>query len=270
MPAVLRPAALGALLLLVGCNRKVVVAVPPGSSGTGAAQTITISDGESLIRAMHARYDGKWYRTATFSQRTTTVVGAGRAPTVQTWYETMSLPGKLRIDVNDPAAGNGFLYRADSVYQMSGGRVATATRGFNPLLLLGFDVYTQPPEQTISVLRYLGFQLSRMRTDNFEGKPVYVVGAASRNDTTSKQFWIERDRLVFVRSLEKNARGQEEEYRFTNYVRANQGWIAKEVWQVIDGEGRVHEEYSTVTFDPVIDPALFDPRQWSTAKHWVK
>src|SRR5205085_1068946 len=151
-------------------------------------QSTQINDGESLIRAMYERYQGKWYKTATFVQRTT--LYRGSTPTEQTWYESMLLPGKLRIDVGNPSAGNGTLFRADSIYAMSAGRVANANEGFNDLLVLGFDVYQQPPEQTISILRHQGYQLSRIHNDDFRGKPVYVIGATSRNDTTSKQFWI--------------------------------------------------------------------------------
>jgi len=38
--------------------------------------------GEELIRAMHQRYAGRWYRTLTFVQTTTFPDGR-----VQTWYE---------------------------------------------------------------------------------------------------------------------------------------------------------------------------------------
>src|SRR5206468_4042557 len=153
-----------------------------------------IADGESLIRAMHDRYAGKWYHTMTFVQRTT-LTRQNQSPLVQTWYESLSLPGKLRIDVGNPELGNGTHFRADSTYTMSDGRIARADSGFNELLVLGFDVYTQSAEQTVSILRHLGFQLSRLRTGDLDGKPVYIVGSTSKLDSTSKQFWIERDRL---------------------------------------------------------------------------
>src|SRR4051794_12002469 len=211
--------------VLVGaCGRSAPVSSPVPASP--AARAVEIADGESLIRAMHDRYAAQWYRTMTFVQRTT-ITRTSQTPMIQTWYEAMSLPGKLRIDVGDPALGNGTLFRGDSTYSLSAGRIARADTGFNELLVLGFDVYTQPAEETISILRHLGFQLSRMHTADLDGKSVYVVGATSRNDSTSKQFWIDRDRLLFVKLAERRANGQQVDLRFGDYVPAGHGWIAR-------------------------------------------
>jgi hypothetical protein len=230
---------------------------------------ISVNDGESLIRAMYERYHDKWYKTLTFVQ-TTTVTRPSSPPTTQVWYESLSLPGKLRIDLGSPELGNGVLYRSDSVYNVTGGKVVSADTGFNPLLVLGFDVYHQSPEQTISVLRHLGYQMSRFRSSTLEGKAVYVVGASSPQDSTSKQFWVERDKLIFIRSREKNAGGQQSEIRFIDYVPAGNTYVARQVWQLIGGAPRLHEEYGSIKADVPLDSALFDPRQWSTAKHWAK
>jgi hypothetical protein len=266
--------AVAAALAVAACRRS----VPPSSpspSGTVAqpARAVQVADGESLIRAMHDRYAGRWYHTMTFVQRTT-MTRASQAgiqqPVVQTWYESLSLPGKLRIDVGNLEAGNGTLFRGDSTYSISDGRVAHADSGFNELLVLGFDVYTQPPELTASILRHLGFQLSRLRTGDLDGKQVYIVGSTSKLDSTSKQFWVERDRLVFLRMEEKRPSGQQIDLRFTDYAPAGQTWIARQVFEYINGVERLHEEYSDIKTDVPLDAALFDPRQWKTATHWAK
>ncbi len=251
-----------------GCSHPAQVSSPvPGQAPP--RQSTAITDGESLVRAMYERYQNKWYRTMTFVQ-TTTITRGAVAPTTQTWYEALSLPGRLRIDFGNPEAGNGALFRSDSTYRFSGGKITTADTGFNPLVVLGFDVYTQPPEQTISILRHLGYQLSRMHTTSLDGKPGYVVGASTNSDSTSKQFWIERDRLLFVRSREKTSAGQQSDVRFTDYVPAGNGWIARQVWQIVDGNPRLHEEYANIKADVPLDSALFDPKQWATVKHWIK
>lgn len=254
---------------VVACSHGAPVSSPAPSGAEPARHAPAISDGESLIRAMHDRYAGKWYHTMTFVQRTT-LSRQSQTPMVQTWYESMSLPGKLRIDVGNPELGNGTLFRADSTYSLSDGRVARADSGFNELLVLGFDVYTQPPDQTISILRHLGFQLSRMRTGDLDGKQVYIVGSASKLDSTSKQFWVEKDRLLFLRAEEKRPSGQQSDLRFIDYAPAGDGWIARQVVQLINGSPRVHEEYSDIRVDVPLDSALFDPRQWKTARHWAK
>jgi hypothetical protein len=257
-----------AIAAAAACHHAAPSSGPTPSGPSGPRQTEKISDGESLIRAMHDRYAGLWYHTATFQQRTT--IYRGETPIVQTWYESMMLPGRLRIDVGSPSAGNGTLFRQDSTYFMSGGRIASADTGFNDLLVLGFDVYMQPPEQTISILRHLGFQLSRIHSDDFGGKAVYVVGATSRYDTTSKQFWVERDRLLFVKTQSTNSNRQTNAVLFLDYVPAGKTWMARQVWQYIGVTPRVHEEYSDIKTDVDLDPGLFDSRTWSTARHWVR
>ena len=257
-----------ALVVAAACHRPAEAPPASGPSPAPARQAVDINDGESLIRAMYARYADRWYKTATFVQRTT--IYRGQTPTTQTWYESMMLPGRLRIDVGNPSAGNGTLFRVDSIYTMSGARVANAVEGYNNLMVLGFDVYTQPPEVTISILRHQGFQLSKLHTDDFGGKAVYVVGATSRYDSTSKQFWVERDRLLFVKAQEANASKQLRAELFLDYVPAGKTWMARQVWQYLGGQPRVHEEYSDIKTDVDLDAGLFDPRTWSTARHWVK
>ena len=53
--------------------------------------------GEELITAMHKKYDGKWYKTLSFVQKTTNYKPDGTAE-ASTWYEAYGAPGKLRID----------------------------------------------------------------------------------------------------------------------------------------------------------------------------
>ncbi len=68
-------------------------------------------------------------------------------------------------------------------------------------MLLGLDVYTMPFDSTVSKLKQLGFDLSICRKDHWHDRYVYVVGAEA-GDTVSKQFWVDAERLVFVRLLE--------------------------------------------------------------------
>jgi hypothetical protein len=148
--------------------------------------------------------------------------------------------------------------------------MVAADTGHNELLILGFDVYTEPPARTEALLRHLGFELSRIHETVWHERPVYVVGAG-RGDTTSKQFWVDRDRLLFVRLLEHTRQGRGE-FRFEDYVPTNAGggWVAERVEQFTNGKRRVLEQYSDVRTNVPLSEALFDPQQWSTAVHWAK
>ena len=90
--------------------------------------------GEELITAMQKKYDDKWYRTLTFVQKTTNVKPDGTSES-ETWYEALTAPGKLRIDMEPLTKGGGIIFSDGTVYQFADGKL-TAKRPFvHPLLL---------------------------------------------------------------------------------------------------------------------------------------
>lgn len=216
------------------------------------ADTIT---GAGIVRMMHDRYAGRWYTTATFTQRTI----RPNAP-VETWYEALSLPGGLRIDISPLADRSVLLFRNDSIYQYVGGELKPGRPFVHPLMLLGFDVYALPPERTSAALTALGYDLSKAHAGTWQGRAVWIVGAAA-GDSTSNQFWIDQARLVFVRSLGPHPRkpGVQTEVQFNKYVKLGQGWIETEVLQMENGAVMLTEEYHDVRAEPVpaLDPAIF-------------
>jgi hypothetical protein len=257
-------------MTLASCGRQAQVASPPAGGGAPApAQSISVNDGESLIRAMHARYVGRWYKDITFNQTTTLLAQAGQNNS-QAWYVAVAAPGKQRIDYVNPDLGNGILQRAESTYVFSGGRVVRASDGWSDLLLLTQDVYIQPPEVTISILRSLGYQMSRIRTSSFDGRTVYVIGSTTVADSSSRQFWVERERMVLVRIREKRAEGQYSDIRLGDFIKAGEGWIAKQTYQLQNGMPRLHQQIAGVKTDTSLNPDLFEPKLFGSVKHWSK
>jgi hypothetical protein len=262
-----RLAALG-LALSAACSRQVQVGT--GGSAPAASRDAAITSADQLLSAMHARYAGKWYRNLTFVQKSTYLRPDGSPSLVQTWYEAGALPGRLRIDLGDLSKNDGVLYRGDSTYQVQGGRITQKLKARNPLLILGFDVYAQPPAKTMTQLKEEGFNVTVLRTDTLYGKRVYVVGAAP-GDSTSNQFWVEADRLLFVRMIQTNpANKRTQDVRFEKYVVHAGGWVAEDVRFLTSGRMFFHEEYSNVRVNVPLDEGLFVPEKWSTATHWFK
>jgi hypothetical protein len=223
-----------------------------------AAQAPDIRTGEQLVAAMHARYTKSWYRTLSFVQR---VIWADGRPEGE-WWEAAMLPGRLRIDIAPIDSGNGVIYRGDSVYRFSQRQVQAAA-DMNPLLVLGFDVYTQPPARTVEVLKQRGFALSRVKEDEWEGRPAYVVGSDGR------QFWVDKARLVFVRLVETAPNGTVSDIRFNKYQPLGGGWIAPEVVFLRNGQEFMREIYRDMRANPPeIDEALFAVPPW-TRPAWV-
>ena len=238
-------------------------------AAAGAVQAGEVKSGEALVKAMHDRYAATWYKTVTFVQKSTTYNADGTSK-AETWYEAALLPGRLRIDIGKPSDGNGYLLVDGSVTIFKDGQVKTTRQQVNMLLVLGFDVYAQSPETTLAIARQEGFDATKFHEDTWEGKPVYVFGA-EKGDLKSKQFWVEKDRLLFVRLLESDSAdpNKTQDIRFADYRKLGGGWIAALVEVHSDGKKVFSEEYSDIQKDVKLDPAVFDPQQFTTA-HWEK
>ncbi len=233
-----------------------------------AAQTPAPTDGHQVLTAMHDRYAATWYPTLTFVQKSIWYKADGSQARVQTWHEALSAPGRLRIDMGEAAARNGAIFRNDSTYSFAAGKLARATAARNLLLVLGFDVYAQPVARTATVLQEEGVDLTRFHRDTFQGRPVYVIGAA-RGDTTATQFWVDADRLLFVRLIQANeARTAWQDVRFEHYVPKPGGWLAEQVQVLSAGKLVYEEDYSDVQVNVKLDPDLFEPAAWATVRLW--
>jgi hypothetical protein len=258
------------LVVLAACAHS--PAATPNTTTVPGPAAPDMRTGEQVVAAMHDRYVSTWYKTLTFVQQTTNWRPPGGTSTTKTWWEAGLMPGRLRIDTDSISKGDGVLFRNDSVYSFAGGKQVGATPGVNDLMVLGFDVYSQPVSRSLAVLKNRGFDLTKVHDGTWRGEPVWIVGATA-GDTTSKQFWVSRDRLIFLRLLQLATTPNGSRYvdlRFDKYVKHGGGWVAEEVWQYIDGKPALHEDYSQVRVDVPLDEGIFDPARWSTAQHWAK
>jgi len=213
----------------------------------------------TLIDAMHERYAAHWFHSLAFTERTTVSLSSG-GQFAQSWTGTEALPGRQRIDT-DVASSSGMLYVRDSTYTFANGRLTNVAPRTNELLVLGGDVYTQSAVRTAAELRALGFDLYRFHETTWHGDPVYVVGAL-RGDSLSKQFWVDRERLLVVRVLERTSQGRTD-LRLSDFRRAGDGWVAGQVVQYVNGKRRVTETYDDLRADLPVSEAMFDPHGWS-------
>jgi outer membrane lipoprotein-sorting protein len=135
------------------------------------------------------------------------------------------------------------------------------------LLVLGFDVYRQPPETTLRTIAAEKYDLTKFHEDSWQGRPVYVVGA-EKGDLKTPQFWVDKERLLFVRLFRPTQAdaNKMEDIRFVDYRPLEGGWIAArvEVWN--EGKLVFSEEYSDVKTNPKLDAALFDPKQFNAER----
>ena len=240
---------------------------------TAQGRQATPRTGQEVLEAMRAAYDGKWYHTLTFVQKTTFHRPDG--PTQeQIWYETLrhtpQTGTQLRIDIGELAAGNGVIFTADSTFPVRAGKPGQPRGTGNEFLPLIEGVYVQPVAQTVKDLDQMKVDLSKVSSGTWQGKPVWIVGATA-GDTTSPQFWIEPERKLLVRMMFRPNETQPPlDVHLAGYVRAGNGWLGTKIDILQNGKPVQIEEYTEWKVDVPVDAALFDVTKRTTAPHWAK
>lgn len=224
----------------------------------------TISNGYDLIEKMHKTYEGKWYKNLTFVQKTTFYNQDGTVQRTQDWHEALSLPGKLAIKFDEKASNNGILFNNGIQYGYANGELVQEVEREHELLILGFDVYHQNPDITSNKLSSIGFDLDKMYEDEWQGRPVYVVGVEEAN-SKAPQFWIDKERLYFVRNIIIGRYETIQEVQFNKYERLGQGWIAPEVLFKANDFVGLLEEYTQIVIPDTLNQDIFNPVKFTLA-----
>jgi hypothetical protein len=230
--------------------------------------------GRGVLEAMQQAYAGRWYTTLTFEQRTIRKNAQGK-DTVETWFESLrhtpSAGTELRIDRGKPSEGNGVLYtRRTRVFR--GGALVADREGGNALLPLIEGVYVQPVARTIEELTPVAVDWSRpVLEGRWEDRPVWIVGASSRDDVRSPQIWVDVDRKVVVRALLIPVPGAPfMDIRIGRFVALGGGWLGTRCEFLVDGKVDQLEEYEDWKAGVDLAPALFEVATFGTAKHWAE
>lgn len=228
-----------------------------------AAQGVPPTSGLDVIAQMRSRHAGDWYQTLTFRQTTTIRQRDGR-DTVQTWYETLRYTPErgtqLRIDVAPLENGNASISTWDSTWVIRADTLAAARASGNPFLALIEGAYMQPVNETARQLAPLGFDITKLRTAEWNGQAVWIVGSTDPADTTSAQFWVEDKHLMVVRIVLANTPGRPPlDIHLGEIVPCGKGWLATKVEMRQGGQRRQLEEYHDWRCDEPIDAKLFNP-----------
>jgi hypothetical protein len=225
------------------------------------AQGAPPASGRDVLARMRAKYAGEWYKTLSFRQTTTIRQRDGR-DTVQTWYESLRYTPEhgtqLRIDIAPLSAGNASISTWDSTWVIRGDTLAAARAGGNPFLALIEGVYVQPVSETIRQLAPLGINLDKLRTAEWKGHAVWIVGATDPSDTTSAQFWVEDKHHMVVRIVLAGGTGRAAlDIELGALAPCGKGWLATQVAMWQGGQRRQLEEYHDWVCDAPVDAKRF-------------
>ncbi len=228
-----------------------------------SAQTIP-SNGGAVLQMMFDHYSEKgWYKNFTFWQQTSFYKDDSLVRE-QKWYEAISLPGKLVIKYDSINGRNGMLFRNNKIYRMADGKIAAVQKLVHTLLLAGFDVYFQPVKRTIHMLDSLGFDLSKVRQDEFLGRKVWVVGAEA-GDMQSQQIWIDAERLYLHRIVYQMG-NQVSMADLDEYKELNGNWVATRIRFYKDGHLTMKEIYKDIHFPTILNERLFHPENFASSR----
>jgi hypothetical protein len=215
---------------------------------------------------MQARYGRRWFSTLTFVQQNTrSRAGGGQERT--RWAQYVSVPGKLRIEFLPWTTRSGVLYESGRVHTFDNGRRIDSRQQDNALLLLTADIYALPIETALAQLQESGIATRRFSEARWRGRRVYVIGAESGN-MTSTQAWIDADRMIVVRWLERESvRGRAiiTDTHFENYRTVSGYPVAHEIVVHRDGRPFWRAAYTNVRVNVALSPSLFNPTRWRDA-----
>ena len=236
-------------------------AKPSASRSPGAG--ITITSGSGLVKAMHDRYAGKYLKTMSFLQNNTRYTTTGDEQKSQ-WYEHIEIPGKLRIAFLPAAQKSGLVQIDDRVASFDNGIRVDFRRSVNPLLLLTADVFAAPVATVMRGLDSLDVDHEIIRSDEWEGQPVYVVGA-KLGDSTSNQMWVDRNQLHLVRFIQSDKRGDRtivSDIRVRGYKDIEGFEVPTEFLVLRNGRPFWREQYADVRVNEEFLPGTFDQAKW--------
>lgn len=229
--------------------------------------TASIGTSRQLVGEMHDRYASNWYRTLRFEQTNTFYTSTGKEEK-SLWVENLSVPGKLRIDFEPLASKSGLLILNNRVTTFDNGRKVDTRRSIQPILTLTADVYAIPPAVTMRRLDSLKIDLAKFRSARLDKKKVYVVGADD-GDLESNQVWVDAEKLLLVRLIQSEKRGDRTivtDTRVGGYKDIDGFPVAHEFVSLRDGKVFFKEQYSKVRVNETIPAAVFDPSRWSSSR----
>ena len=220
---------------------------------------------QELLKMMHDRYSGKWYKTFTFNQ-TTERYKNDSLINKSTWYEALMLPDNFRIDFGDIKDGNGVIFHKDSMYNFHKGQLMRTMVNNDDLTFLLGGMYFTPMDEVYKTISKFGYDLNKFHVDRWQDKKVYVIGADSAGEK-SNQLWIDEEKMVLVRFI-KYEDGHKEEGIFSDHKKFAGGWSeTKCIFYFDDKLGQV-ENYHDCKANEPLDPKVFDPAYFGKV-HWM-
>lgn len=178
-----------------------------------------------------------------------------------------SLPGRIRVDLLPASRRTSYVRNRQrfTVFER-GRRVSTANR-VDLATLMAYDVFAQSIDTTIMWLDVARVRMALLRGERFNGRRVWVVGAAE-GDETSPQFWVDASRWRVVRVIQRDPRapGRVSDVRFTEFTDMLDVPVPSRLVVYHDGHLVQEQEIVDLRANPVLPSRVFDLTRWSVVR----
>lgn len=220
---------------------------------------------QDMVQQMYAKHAAGFRKNLSFVQQTGFYRNDSLVRTA-TWYEVLVYPDKLRIDIDDPAAGNSIFFVNDSVYRFQGNVLKSRSYQPHDLLFVIGGMYSFPLKEVYNRLKSIGYDTKKSFETTWKGRPVIVIGT-DKAETESNQFWVDKEKLVTVRIL-NNKDGQKTEIVCGDHIQLGNGWCETSVEFYVNGQLRQTEKYHDLKENINVDMEYLNPDKMGKIKFW--
>jgi len=212
-----------------------------------------INSSLDLIKAMKAKYDGRWFKNFTFKQSTIIYNPNGTTKDPVIWYESVGYPNHFRID-RDIVNYDYVIYKNDSAFYFRKDTLALEREEPKPHLLFKGGLYFMELSECIAKLKEYGYNLDTFKKSTLNGELVYVIG------DENKQFWIHATHFYAMRRIYTSSKGQKIDAVYDDFKRLKKGWVEQKVTFYFDGKKRMEEFYQEIKYRRKFDPKIYDQK----------
>ena len=207
---------------------------------------------------MRRRYPSRELKSLSFTISATGDDGDHRSSRIYA-----RLPGRFRESDLPAQQRTGSVRDRQRLAFFQRGKRIGLVRRIDLTTLLAYDVFAQSIDSTIVQLDSARVRFGLVREDSFNDRPVWVVGAQA-GDTISPQFWVDAERWMVLRVIQRDPRSPLRvlDVRFTRFedYLAVPVPVRAEVYR----DGRLVERRVTseIAVNPAISSRAFDLAVW--------
>jgi hypothetical protein len=179
----------------------------------------------------------------------------------------VGLPGRYRLVQQPSSRRSGIVRDRERLAVFEGGKRVGFSSRVDVAQLLAYDVFAQRIDSTIQWLDIARVRLGIARRDRWDGRDVWVVGAAE-GDTTSTQFWVDEDRWRVLRVIQRDPRRPNDllDVRYREFDSVMRVPVPRQIDIYRNGRHTQTQRVTDIVANPKLPSRAFDVLRWRDVK----